>query len=97
MIRMICGAYGGKDGLRRAGSGPFSLSAKEEERLVKRGVAVYVHADAPGTGKPDDISGAETDSGRRKNKPKAAEPPAGEESVNDGAEPPEIAAEGPVL
>lgn len=42
MIRMISGTYGGRDGLKRASDGPFSLPANEEARLVERGVAVYV-------------------------------------------------------
>ncbi len=42
MIRLKCGVCATKDGLRRAGDGPFSLSQPKEERLVKRGVAEYV-------------------------------------------------------
>ena len=47
MIEMTCGAYGGKNGLIRPGDGPFSLSAEEEERLVRRKVARYVGAMPP--------------------------------------------------
>lgn len=42
MIVMICGVCGGKNGMKRASDGPFSLSPAEEERLVRRGVAAYV-------------------------------------------------------
>lgn len=42
MIRITNGVYGGKDGMKRASDGPFTLSAEEEARLVKRGVAEYV-------------------------------------------------------
>lgn len=42
MVKMICGAYGACDGLKRACDGPFFLSPAEEERLVARGVAEYV-------------------------------------------------------
>ena len=47
MIQMKSGAYGTKNMIKRPGNGPFSLPEKEEERLVKRGVAVYVNAVAP--------------------------------------------------
>lgn len=48
MIVIKCGTYGAKDGMKRAGDGPFSLSEKEEARLVERGVAEYVAcANAP--------------------------------------------------
>lgn len=40
MIRMKSGVYGKK--MIRPEDGPFSLSAKEEARLVERGVAEYV-------------------------------------------------------
>ncbi len=63
MIRMICGVYGGKDGLKRAGSGPFCLSEKEEARLVRRGVAVYVNVEDAlnmcGLPQLDDMPGAD--------------------------------------
>ncbi len=62
MIRMVCGAYGGKDGLKRAGSGPFCLSEEEEARLVRRGVAAYVSVDnlldMCGRTQPDSLPGA---------------------------------------
>ena len=47
MIRIISGVYGGKDGVKRPGDKPFSLSPAEEARLVARKVAVYVDAPAP--------------------------------------------------
>ena len=47
MIRMISGVYGGKDGVKRPGDKPFSLSPAEEARLVARKVAVYVDTPAP--------------------------------------------------
>lgn len=43
MIRIICGVYGGKNGVKRPGDEPFSLSPAEEARLVSRKVAVYVN------------------------------------------------------
>ena len=46
MIQMKSGVYGGKggkDGMKRASDGPFTLSAEEEARLVTRGVAKYVN------------------------------------------------------
>lgn len=43
MIQIICGVYGGKDGAKRPGDKPFSLSPAEEARLVDRKVAVYVN------------------------------------------------------
>lgn len=43
MIKIICGVYGGKDGVKRPGDKPFSLSPAEEARLVSRKVAVYVN------------------------------------------------------
>lgn len=42
MIEIICGVYGGKNGLKRPGDKPFSLSPAEEARLVARKVARYV-------------------------------------------------------
>lgn len=42
MIEIICGVYGGKNGLKRPGDEPFSLSPAEEARLVARKVARYV-------------------------------------------------------
>lgn len=42
MIEIICGVYGGKDGMKRPGDKPFSLSPAEEARLVARKVARYV-------------------------------------------------------
>ncbi len=42
MIRIISGAYGGKNGLIRPNDPPFSLSPEKEKRLVDRGVAEYV-------------------------------------------------------
>lgn len=42
MIEIICGVYGGKDGMKRPGDGAFSLPAAEEARLVARKVARYV-------------------------------------------------------
>lgn len=44
MIQIICGVYGGKDGVKRPGDKPFTLSPAEEARLVARKVAVYVNA-----------------------------------------------------
>lgn len=44
MIQMKSGVYGGKDGMKRPGDGPFSLSEQEEARLVNRGIAEYVGA-----------------------------------------------------
>ena len=44
MIQIICGVYGGKDGVKRPGDKPFTLSPAEEARLVDRKVAVYVNA-----------------------------------------------------
>lgn len=49
MIQMISGTYAG---IRTASDGPFSLTEKEEARLVARGVAKYV--DAPSTAPADD-------------------------------------------
>ena len=46
MIKIICGVYGGKDGVKRPGDEPFSLSPEEEARLVARKVAVYVNESA---------------------------------------------------
>lgn len=46
MIRIICGVYGGKNGVKRPGDEPFSLSPAEEARLVSRKVAVYVNEPA---------------------------------------------------
>lgn len=51
MIQIICGVYGGKDGAKRPGDKPFSLSPAEEARLVARKVAVYVNEP---TTEPDD-------------------------------------------
>ena len=42
MIQMTNGVYGTKHEMKKAGDGPFSLSAAEEARLVARGVAKYV-------------------------------------------------------
>ena len=42
MIEIICGVYGGKNGMKRPGDKPFSLSPAEEARLVARKVARYV-------------------------------------------------------
>ena len=42
MIEIICGVYGGENGLKRPGDKPFSLSPAEEARLVSRKVARYV-------------------------------------------------------
>ena len=56
MIRMKSGVYGAKDNMKRPSDGPFSLPDKEEERLVKRGVAEYVfdHPTKPADdGEPD--------------------------------------------
>lgn len=50
MIKMISGVYGGKDGLKRPSDGAFSLPPAEEERLVRRGVAVYTNELEPGPG-----------------------------------------------
>lgn len=52
MIKIICGVYGGADGLKRPGDKPFSLSPAEEARLVARKVAVYVNE--PPTEAPQD-------------------------------------------
>ena len=43
MIKIICGVYGGKGGMKRPGDEPFPLSPEEEARLVARNVAVYVN------------------------------------------------------
>lgn len=50
MIKMICGVYGGVDGMKRPEDGAFSLPPDEEARLVRRGVAVYTNELAPGPG-----------------------------------------------
>lgn len=50
MIKMISGVYGGVDGLKKPSDGPFSLSPAEEDRLVRRGVAVYTNELGPGPG-----------------------------------------------
>ena len=50
MIQMICGVYGGVDGMKRPENGAFSLPPDEEARLVRRGVAVYTNELAPGPG-----------------------------------------------
>ena len=47
MIRIICGVYGGKNGVKRPGDKPFSLTPAEEARLVALKVAAYVDAPAP--------------------------------------------------
>lgn len=47
MIRMKSGVYGARNMLKRASDGPFSLSDKEEARLVNRGVAEYVYEHQP--------------------------------------------------
>lgn len=52
MIKIICGVYGGADGLKRPGDKPFSLSPEEEARLVARKVAAYVNE--PPTEAPQD-------------------------------------------
>lgn len=52
MIKIICGVYGGVDGMKRPGDKPFSLSPAEEARLVARKVAVYVNE--PTTEAPQD-------------------------------------------
>ena len=63
MIEIICGVYGGKNGMKRPGDKPFSLSPAEEARLVARKVARYVeqpemletedqHSDAEADGTP---------------------------------------------
>lgn len=41
MIKLISGTYGSKPP-KRPGDGPFELTAEEEARLVRRGVARYV-------------------------------------------------------
>ena len=46
MIKIICGVYGGADGMKRPGDAPFSLPPAEEARLVARKVAVYVNEPA---------------------------------------------------
>lgn len=46
MIRIISGVYGGKNGVKRPGDKPFSLSPAEEARLVARKVAAYVEEPA---------------------------------------------------
>lgn len=46
MIKIICGVYGGKNGLKRPGDKPFSLPPAEEARLVARKVAAYVNEPA---------------------------------------------------
>ena len=43
MIEIISGVYGGVGGPKKPGDGAFSLPAKEEARLVRRGVARYVN------------------------------------------------------
>lgn len=49
MIKIIAGVYGHKEGVsikpKTANDAPFSLPPEQEERLVKRGVAVYVDAE----------------------------------------------------
>lgn len=52
MIKIICGVYGGVDGMKRPGDKPFSLPPAEEARLVARKVAVYVNE--PATEAPQD-------------------------------------------
>ena len=52
MIKIICGVYGGADGMKRPGDKPFSLSPAEEARLVARKVAAYVNE--PTTEAPQD-------------------------------------------
>lgn len=47
MIEIICGVYGGKNGMKRPGDKPFSLSPAEEARLVARKVARYVGRPEP--------------------------------------------------
>ena len=54
MIKIICGVYGGKDGMKRPGDKPFSLSPEEEARLVARKVAVYVTEPAIETHQDED-------------------------------------------
>lgn len=46
MIKIICGVYGGKHGMKRPGDPPFSLPPEEEARLVARKVAAYVNMPA---------------------------------------------------
>lgn len=43
MIIITSGVYGGKDGIKTAADGPFSLPPAEEARLVARKVARYTN------------------------------------------------------
>lgn len=55
MIKIICGVYGGVDGMKRPGDKPFSLSSAEEARLVARKVAAYVNEPATEAPQDEDI------------------------------------------
>lgn len=61
MIEIICGVYGGKNGMKRPGDGAFSLPADEEARLVARKVARYVGTPAQADTE-DDLPGDVNDS-----------------------------------
>lgn len=61
MIQIISGVYGTKTGMKRASDGSFKLSAKEEARLVNRGVAKYVGA--PTVEPPEDEDAPELPDG----------------------------------
>ena len=60
MIQIICGVYGGADGMKRPGDKPFSLSPAEEARLVARKVAVYVGVPAGESTQDEDTQDEDT-------------------------------------
>lgn len=59
MIKIIKGFYGAK--MLDSKSAPFSLDKKEEERLVKLGVAQYVSAPEKGAEAVDAVQEAEAE------------------------------------
>lgn len=98
MIEMICGSTRTADGLKKADSGAFSLSAAAEKRLVERGVAQYVAqaAEAP----ESKASGAAAKSapakaGGSKASSKSAKKPTGKSAKTAASKAPVISAEEP--
>lgn len=93
MIQMICGACRVGIALKRAGDGPFSLDPAGEERLVARGVAVYV-VDLTDEVPADEPEGA---AGEVFEGVPAAEPASGKKSRKKAAAPPGLSAEDAVV
>ena len=93
MIQMTCGACRVGTALKRAVDGPFSLDPASEERLVARGVAVYV-VDLTDEVPADEPEG---EAGEVFEGVPAAEPAPGKKSRKKTAAPPGLSAEDAVV